>query len=406
MMTMDLSQASKMLIWLDEERRKDKAEIAALQQRLVGLESTLAESARRIQELEGRVASLQAQLNRLPQVDKALERLRQEVVQMLEESDARTTTALREAEKVRRIEYDTLSRALADLKKELAPVPQIEGQIPILQAEQQRLNAVLANLEHTLMQLDERIEERVRDVTYLEEGRRQDTRRIAELQQELIELRKKTEAFPPKLDMLEDLARRTEARLSELTALEAERRQEQTRWIEHQALTLRERERRLNEWEAVVTEAQKRIEEAAKRVQSVTEQQQIVTAAVATIEAFKQRIEQRQNEIAEMQRLAEDRIKQQWGEFLADEDKRWKQLNVTLQEKWRDHERSHRELIERIEALEEVPVALWAEIKALWQLQEAHTQTLTEFARNWLEDWEGRMESGVKRPTSNLQRPV
>lgn len=392
MMTMDFSQASKMLAWLDEERRKDKAEIAALQQRVIGLESALTDSARRIQELEGRASALQTQLSRLPQVDKALDRLRQEIIQLIEEGDARYMAAAREAEKVHRIEYDNLSRALAEQKKELTPIPRLEEQILPLQAEQQRLNAVLGNLQHEVMQINERIEERVRDVTYLEEGRRQDTRRLAELQQEVIELRKKLEVFPPKLDMLEDMARRTEARLTELGTLEAERRQEQTRWIEHQGLTLRERERKLNEWEAVITEARQRIEEAAKRVQSVTEQQQIVSAAVATIDAFRQRIEQRQNEVAEIQRLAEERMKQQWAEFLAEEDKRWKHHLVTWQEKWRDHERPHREIIERIEALEEIPVALWAEIKALWQLQEAHTQTMTEFARNWLEDWEGRME--------------
>ncbi len=392
MMTMDFSQASKMLAWLDEERRKDKAEIAALQQRVIGLESALTDSARRIQELEGRASALQTQLSRLPQVDKALDRLRQEIIQLIEEGDARYMAAAREAEKVHRIEYDNLSRALAEQKKELTLIPRLEEQIPPLQAEQQRLNTVLGNLQHEVMQINERIEERVRDVTYLEEGRRQDTRRLAELQQEVIELRKKLEVFPPKLDMLEDMARRTEARLTELGTLEAERRQEQTRWIEHQGLTLRERERKLNEWEAVITEARQRIEEAAKRVQSVTEQQQIVSAAVATIDAFRQRIEQRQNEVAEIQRLAEERMKQQWAEFLAEEDKRWKHHLVTWQEKWRDHERPHREIIERIEALEEIPVALWAEIKALWQLQEAHTQTMTEFARNWLEDWEGRME--------------
>jgi chromosome segregation ATPase len=392
MMTMDFNQASKMLAWLDEERRKDKAEIAALQQRLIGMESTLVESARRIQELEGRAVSLQTQLNRLPQVDKAIDRLRQEMIQMIEEDDARYTAAARESEKVRRIEHDSLSRTLADLKKELTPIPQIEGQLAPLQAEQQRLNAVLANFEHAILQMDERIEERVRDVTYLEEGRRQDARKIAELQQEVIELRKKIEVFPPKLDVLEDLARRTEVRITEISTVETERRQEQTRWIEHQGLTLRERERRLNEWEAVMNEAKKRIEEAAKRVQLVSEQQQVVAAAVTTIEAFKQRIEQRQNEVGEIQRLAEDRIKQQWAEFVTEEDKRWKQLTVNLQEKWRDHERPHREAVERLTALEEIPTAIWAEIKALWQLHEAHTQTMTEFARNWLEDWEGRME--------------
>jgi uncharacterized coiled-coil protein SlyX len=59
---MDLTQLSQMVAWLDEEHRRDREEIARLDQRLQSMTIENQEQARRIQELEGRLASTQAQL--------------------------------------------------------------------------------------------------------------------------------------------------------------------------------------------------------------------------------------------------------------------------------------------------------------------------------------------------------
>ena len=49
---MNLNQATQMLTWLDEERRRDKGELAKLQQRVESQAAEITEQARRIQELE------------------------------------------------------------------------------------------------------------------------------------------------------------------------------------------------------------------------------------------------------------------------------------------------------------------------------------------------------------------
>jgi hypothetical protein len=50
---MELTQLAQMVTWLDEEHRRDRAEIARLQQRLEAQSGDVIEQARRIQELEG-----------------------------------------------------------------------------------------------------------------------------------------------------------------------------------------------------------------------------------------------------------------------------------------------------------------------------------------------------------------
>ena len=57
---MNLNQLTQMVTWLDEERRRDKIESAKLQQRVESLATEIAEQARRIRELEGRLAHTQA----------------------------------------------------------------------------------------------------------------------------------------------------------------------------------------------------------------------------------------------------------------------------------------------------------------------------------------------------------
>ena len=56
---MELAQLAQMVSWLDEEHRRDRAEIARLQQRLEAQSSDVIEQARRIQELEAKLAELE-----------------------------------------------------------------------------------------------------------------------------------------------------------------------------------------------------------------------------------------------------------------------------------------------------------------------------------------------------------
>ncbi len=397
---MDLTQIERKVTWLDDERRKDKATIAALTQRLVGAENETREAHKRIQELEGRLAAAQAQLAKLPRVDDALDKMRTEIIAMIEEQEGRRKAGEREAEKLRRVELETQAQAIAELRKELVVIPRIAEEIPPRKAEEQRLSAILTALQHQVAQIDERIDERVRDVSYLEESRRQDNRRLTEMQVELQELRKRIEAYFPKVEVLEQQIVRNHAKVTELVSLEAERKQESSKFIEQYALLARERDRRMETSTVEIAEAQRRIEEYARRIETYAELQQTVSAALSQLESLRQRLEQRQNEVAEMARLNDERLKQQWVEFVADQDKQRKHYTITTDERWRDHERQHSDWTTRIEDLAAMDQQLKADIVRLWRLQEAHASTMTVLAREWLEDFD---EAGEKSRVAQIQ---
>ncbi|UCC64121.1 MAG: hypothetical protein JSV36_03420, partial [Anaerolineae bacterium] len=81
---MELNQIAKRVTWLDEERRRDKDEIARLQSALDAQAEETRDQARHIQELEGRLASVQAQLTGLPVLDRALQQFKNEIGLLME----------------------------------------------------------------------------------------------------------------------------------------------------------------------------------------------------------------------------------------------------------------------------------------------------------------------------------
>src|SRR5512136_1390849 len=123
---MDLTQLSQMVTWLDEEHRRDREELAKLDQRLQSMAVEKQEQARRIQDLEGRLASTHAQLGRFTQIEQALQQLKNEVVVMFDKQTEARLHAEREAERARLSDRETLGRSVAETRKELTRLPRIE----------------------------------------------------------------------------------------------------------------------------------------------------------------------------------------------------------------------------------------------------------------------------------------
>ena len=191
---MDLTQLSQMVAWLDEEHRRDREELAKLDQRLQSMTVENQEQARRIQDLEGRLASTQAQLARFTQLEQALQQLKNEVVVMLDKQTEARLQAEREAERARLSDREALGRSVAEIRKEIPRLARIEEELVTRQAEDQRLGEMLLALRQSVNNVSKDLDERTRTLPYMVEQRAQDNKRIAQLQAENVELLKRTDA--------------------------------------------------------------------------------------------------------------------------------------------------------------------------------------------------------------------
>ena len=109
-------------------------------------------------------------------------------------------------------------------------------------------------------------------------------------------------------------------------------------------------DRQLQEWDG--------IQRAAKKAQE-------------TYEEIVQKFERRINEITEMQRLAEDRFRQEWVTFKSDEQKRWTSYTLSQDEIQKDAVISTNKLEQRLSTLEDL---VQTQQDVLQQTKEANEQ--------------------------------
>ncbi len=378
---MDIEQASKTIQWLDDERRKDKQEITALQERLVSLAGENTVLQRKLAEMETSISTVNANVQRLSKIDSILDLYRKEMTRQLEEIERRRTEAEKEAERLRRIERESINKTLADLRKGLEGLPKIERTLGTRHDEEARVTRLIAELQLKVSEFNKHVDERNRAVTVLDESRRQDTKRIVDLQSEVVELRKRFEDNRGKLEILEDITRRTDVRLAEVFLAENDRKALQAHWIEAQSVVLTEQDRKLADVKAKVEAELHSIADYAHRMDQHTENFRDMRRIVEEARQLVEIVERRVTEAAEVQRLADERFRQDWASFLADDQKRWTTHMLLRDEQWREHDRLNAKQIERVAEYDEQIAEVAATVRQI-QAQDANRmQTLLNVVR-------------------------
>lgn len=389
---MDLDQLTQMVTWLDEEHRRDRAEIARLQQRIESQATEIVEQARRIQELEGQLASTQAQLVKFTQVDQALQQLKNEVALMLERREEQRLQDQREAERTRIADREAFSRSLGEIRKELPRINRIEEELALRKAEDQRLGELLLALRQQVNAINKDIDERTRSLPFLAEQRTQDNKRIAQLQQEVIELFKRTEALAGKLPVLEANLQRLDRGLAAVQPVSGQLRQEVASFVEAQKLADVERERALARWREEFEEQRQLIAAQQKRLMEYSAQIEEARRTVAALQGFEESIRREQHQVAELQRLAEERQRKELENFIAEDEKRWRKQMLALEHQWSEQAKVNRDLAAAILPLRKEIETLRVLIRQLWRLQETYGAHRLQEAQRWLNALEAALK--------------
>jgi chromosome segregation ATPase len=373
---MDIEQASKTIQWLDDERRKDKQDITSLQERLAAVTADNVNLTRRLQQLENDLQALNSSAQKTMKVDMLLEGYRKEMVRQVEELDRRRAEADKEAERLRKIERDASNKSLAELRKVIDGVPKLERESAGRKDEEARVARLIAELQLRVGEFNKHVDERNRAVTVLDEGRRQDVKRIVDLQTEAVDLRKRIDDSRSKVEMLEDMARRTDARLADVFTAENERKAAQAQWLEAQAVIQTERDRAWAELKANTEKSLHDVEDYARRVDQYSDAFREIRRVVDEARRLVELVEQRVTESTEVHRLAEERFRQDWASFLADDQKRWTTHMLLRDEQWREHDRLAGQHEEHMGELEEQLGELAATVRQMRAVDSTRMQAL------------------------------
>ncbi|MCS6825011.1 MAG: hypothetical protein NZ553_00205 [Caldilinea sp.] len=382
---MDLAQLAQMVTWLDEEHRRDRAEIARLQQRIEAQSSDIIEQARRIQELEGRLAQTQAQLSRFNQIEQAIQNTKTELVGLVERAYEERVAGQRELERARMSDREMLSREIGEVRRELPRISRLEEAIQVRIAEDERLGELIMSMRNQIGSLAKEIEERTRQIPFLVEQRTSDTKRIAQLQQETVELFKRTEATAGRLPLLEESIRKTAAEMEKLPPLIDQLRDDQVKFMERTRVLVAEREQMLTRWQEVIDEQKFLVAQAYERIQNFAQQIEIGRRAVAEMQEFKDLILREQAQVAELQRLAEERLRREMDDFREDFERRRRKSELREEHRWSEQEKHNKEVVDRFPPLQHDLKMLEALVDQLWKLQESYGAYFTTLADTWLQ---------------------
>jgi chromosome segregation ATPase len=375
---MDINQAARMIEWLDEERRRDKAMIATLQERLAQQQEHVDALVRRINVLESDQTVLRQQFVPTGRDTEVIDQLRKEMQQLIESIEAKRLTAERETERRTELMREALNRPVRELSEKLNKLERTTTELPAINIEKDRLAGIVAALQQRVEDLFKRFEEPDRRLAFLEEQRRQDARRLSEIDSEIPELRKLIDGIKPKITLLEDLALRNERRIQEVQGGDRDRREQIQQFIDQQTLLLQQRDQQIEDLLRRFGEQDNVMQQNIERFETWAEAYRNMKKIIDDFERIGERLERRINEVAEMQRLSEERFRQEWNDWRADDQKRWKQFTLSNDEVWRLHDKEFERFVARMAELEAMFPPLQDSINRLWNLERERAQLYRE----------------------------
>jgi hypothetical protein len=161
-----------------------------------------------------------------------------------------------------------------------------------------------------------------------------------------------------------------------------------TTFLDKQAVTQVERERVWKEWQARFDTIEKQAVDIESQLISLDTTHREVKRTQATLEELSQRVERRITEITEIQRLSEDRFRQEWVTFKGDDQKRWTNYTLTQEEQRNEAARLYDKLAEQGTHLEDGLQEVNDLLQQANELAENRLQSIMALAHDWVTAYE------------------
>jgi len=311
---------------------------------------------------------------------------------------AQMVTWLQEEQQQDRLEIERLTQRLDVLKKDnieqATKTKDLEGQLGKQGANLTQSTLVEASLERVKREVALMLERHKTDLQQAEKDAavlRQTERKSVNKAVE--DIRGKVQQVSQldslhSIPFLEDLTRRNERNIQQLQTLDAELRHQQNLSAEALQLAEVERDRQMTQWRTEMHAQQQMIEQYTSRIASLQEQSQAGNQLLQTLSQFEERLQKQQDQVAELQRLAEDRQKRELGEWQAENEKRWKQWETASERQLADYRMQSQEILERLDRIESRLAELTSQLKTLWQAQRSFAYHRVGEVQRWVADFE------------------
>ena len=396
---MEFEQIVKRLEFLDKQQRETKDTLSALSERLTAFETSVNAVSKQIKTLSKQLADITPATKRVDQFETLITRQRTDIVKMIEDNEKNRLRSERDAAKQFQSDIAEVNKAISQIKTTTSLV-EIKKQ---LKERGDEIARMLNNFTDLRMVVEDGKRSNA-DVQHAlkvsEESRKNDLKRIADIQGELTALRKRVDENRESSTVTADKIRNVENRFTELIASELERKQAQTAFLDQQTIAQLDRDRSWKEWQEKFNSFQSEAENLDTQIQKLDDALRGAKKAQDTYVELNTRLERRINEVTEMQRLAEDRLRQEWISFKADDQKRWTGYSLSSEESFRDIRKEVKKYEERISVLNDISQILQDQMHQTTDASEKQLQELMNVVHEWMSSYQRIMGHGKKTTTA------
>lgn len=381
----DLDQLVKRLEWLDNERRKDKNRISAVEERLQDVQSENIQLRAQIKDLENEIAQYTNIHSKIELVDGKVSQLKVDAFRAIDEKDKNHAEREKEIDSARRNGVDAINRTLAELRKSIEPLQDIRKTLMARNEDSFRLSRMIeevgARIDAGAMDKDEY----VRFQKSVEENRRLDAKKVTDIQTEVSAYRKRIEDMRGRVDLVNDNIQKLDQRMNELMSAESERKQSVTAFQEKQSLINLEYEKTWQDWKAAFDDIIVKAAGLDTQLNNLENTHRSVKRSQDTLDEVTYRFDRRTNELIEMQRLMEEKLRQEWAAFKTDNQKRWSNYSLGQDEIHAEYQRGIDALQSRMQAIEDASASAIDEVSVRDEMRITQMQELYTLVRSWLE---------------------
>jgi chromosome segregation ATPase len=394
---MEFEQIVKRLEFLDKQQRENKEAVAKLTERLTSFESNVDVATKQIKTASKQLTDISPVAKRMEQFETLITKQRTDILKLIEENEKIRLKNEKEAVKVTQAELESLNKSILQIKNTLPPsISEIKKELKERGNELQR---ALNNMSDLKTRIDDSIRSN-EDVSHsllaMDETRKNDLKRVSDLQGEIAAVRKRVDEGREKNTMQADTIRNIENRFAELLASETERKQAQTAFLDQQAIAQIDRDRAWKDWKEKYDAFQNEAASIENRVQVLDEALRNAKKAQETYLELNTKLERRINEVTEMQRLAEDRLRQEWVSFKADDQKRWTGYSLSSEESFRDIRKDVQKVTETITTINDISNNLQDAMHQTTDVTEKQLQEMMNAIHEWMTSYQRIMGHGKK----------
>lgn len=350
---MENEQFEKRVDWLDSERRKADQTITQLEKRVALLEEALASNQELTNAYKREMSRLNTTADRIAEFSREIRTNKSEIETEVHSNAEESKKHQREFENRLQVEQRKVGETIESLRKDLGEIDALRSEARARQAGEARLGERIEELNRSLETVNKNEVERQELAASLEYARKKDDRRISEMQGEVSATVGLSEKTLARVEKIADDQRRVQNKFEDLASQVKKNHEAQQEKSKQMAADQLSRERVWSDWETRFETIERQSEEIAVRLKDIEIIDLAVKRARSSFDDLVEKINRRVNELTEVQRLGEQRFRQEWSTFQADSQKRWSGFKLGQEESQRQAARQRDKLTEQATQLED-----------------------------------------------------